>query len=190
MSRQTLTTARLLTATLLASSLVLPSLGFAQGMDRMQHKPGDQRMAPATPPAGTMPPMMPMMPMMQSMMSQMMAGHGMGSMHALMRDRTEGFLALVKTELQITDAQAAPWNAFADAVRAGAKKLREEGKMAPMADSTWPDKIAAHEKSLSAHLDMVRSVRAPASALYAVLTAEQKKTADALMAGGGMGMHR
>lgn len=174
MKRQTLTSTALLTAALSAASLALPSPGFAQGTDHGQHRHSDQRTAPATPPAGMMP--------------HMTAGHGMG-MHALMRDRTEGFLALVKTELRITDAQAVPWNAFADAVRAGAKRLREEAKMPPMAHGSWPDKIAAHEKSLSIHLDLVRSVKGPASALYATLTAEQKKTADALMSGGGMGMH-
>src|SRR5450756_682875 len=81
-------------------------------------------------------PMMGMMNDMRNMMSSMsmmntmgmmqtmgMMGPGMGGMATI--DRVEGRIAFLRTELKITDAQAGAWSAFADALRANAKKLAE-----------------------------------------------------------------
>ncbi|MFI5002125.1 MAG: Spy/CpxP family protein refolding chaperone [Reyranellales bacterium] len=181
------TIAGLITATMLAAPLALAPAAFAQtpAPDHSQHHPDGQQTTPGMSPGdrGGM--------MMMPMMSQMMAGHNaMGDFPSLMRERTDGFLALVKTELKITDAQTAPWNGFADALRTAMSKLRD-GAPKPsmmgssmMGSSNWPERLAAHEKALAAQLDAIRTVQAPASALYAALTAEQKKTADALLSGG------
>ena len=37
----------------------------------------------------------------------------------------EGRIAFLKTELKITDAQISQWNAFADALRANARRMSE-----------------------------------------------------------------
>jgi len=136
----------------------------------------------------------------------MMAEHA----NMMMLHHTEGYLALLKTELQITDAQGAPWMAYADAVRSVAKKAREAmpgmtpaagspakppmAGMAPAAGSpakspmaamptTWPDKLAAYEKTLTGQLDALKTMRPAVTALYAVLTPDQRKKADELGAG-------
>jgi hypothetical protein len=81
---------------------------------------------PAPPPAAQG--MMGAMPMMNTMSGMpmmhmgMMMGPGSG-MSTI--DHIEGRIAFLRAELKITDAQMSAWNAFADALRANAKKLGE-----------------------------------------------------------------
>lgn len=63
-------------------------------------------------------------PMRGPMMNQGMMGRGMMMDRGMMpmmgmnpAEHIEGRLAFLKTELKITDAQMAQWNAFADALR-------------------------------------------------------------------------
>jgi hypothetical protein len=133
-------------------------------------------------------------PIMGGMMSKMMAEHS----NMMMFHHTEGYLAFLKAELQITDAQSTPWTAYADAVRGVAKKAHEAMPgmaAAPVApampampmmavmSASWPDKLAANEKALTEQLDALKSMRPVVTALYAVLTPDQKKKADELGAG-------
>ena len=64
---------------------------------------------------------MSMMNMMETMRSMRMMGSGSAGMGTI--DHVEGRIAFLRAELKITDAQAAGWNNFADALRANAKKL-------------------------------------------------------------------
>lgn len=165
-----------------------------------------------TTPPGSVPPtamqgMQPKMnPMMAGMMSKMMSEHG----NMMMLKHTEGYLAFLKTELQITDAQSAAWTGYADAARNVAKKAREampampamaamptpataSGATAmppmPAMQVSWPDKLAASEKASTAQLDALKTMRPVVTSLYGVLTPEQKKKADELMPNpAGMGM--
>ena len=116
---------------------------------------------------------MPMMGMMQMMMGQnSMAGH------------VEGRIAFLKAELKITDAQMPLWNAVADAIRAAPKDMSGMPCMAMMQSSgTLPEKLAAREKAMTAHLEGIRKLKAAVEPLYAALSADQKKTADQLMIG-------
>lgn len=123
---------------------------------------------------------MPMMGMMG-----MMGGRMMGMMEA----RSEGWLAFLKTELKITDAQSAPWNAFADAVRANAKGMKDmRASMMSQGEKSeaLPDRLALHEKMLSTRLDAVRRLKSVALPLYASFNDEQKKTADEILSPMGM----
>jgi LTXXQ motif family protein len=134
--------------------------------------------------------------------------HG-GGMAGMMRhmlcgvtEHVEGRLAYLKAELKLTDAQQAAWNTFADAYRATTQKT---AKVCAEMDAAGPDHsmhkgVLGHltmmEHHMSAHLDSVRGLKAAIEPLFAVLTEEQKKTADHVMAhimgvgmsmGGGMG---
>jgi hypothetical protein len=145
-----------------------PAASMPGGMPGMMQMGGDRGM-----PYGPMP----MMGMMGGRMMEMMESHA------------EGRLAFLKTELKITDAQSAPWNAFAEAVRANAKGMQE--MHAAMMDqrtqsAALPDRLGLHEKMLSAHLDAARRLSAAVGPLYAAFTDEQKKTADELMMPMGM----
>ena len=69
------------------------------------------------------------------MRAAMMGEYGMPEMGP-MRPRAgmaglrhiEGQIAFYKAELHVTDAQTTQWNAFADALRSGAKRLQETYK--------------------------------------------------------------
>ena len=142
-------------------------------------------------------------------MGGMMGGMEHGGMAGMMRhmlcgvtEHVEGRLAYLKAELKLTDAQQAAWNTFADAYRATTQKT---AKVCAEMDAAGPDHsmhkgVLGHltmmEHHMSAHLDSVRGLKAAIEPLFAVLTEDQKKTADHVMAhimgigmsmGGGMG---
>lgn len=152
-------------------------------------------------------PMMGMMNDMKNMMSGMsmmnmmgmtptmgMTGCGMGGMATI--DRVEGRVAFLRTELKITDAQAGAWNAFADALRANAKKLGEvPASMMPKPSdaqpqgSTLADRLELQERWLLARLEGTREIKAAFAKLSETLSDDQKKTADELLGPHiGMGM--
>lgn len=137
-------------------------------------------MTPGMPAAGTMP-----------MMAQMGQG-GMMGMMMRMGDHVEGRIAFLRAELRITEAQVPLWNAFAEALRANARKMGEMQQAmmgqaaAPM---TLPQRIAQHETMVTAHLEAFRAMRTAVQPLYAALSDDQKRIADTLIHGPmGMGM--
>jgi len=131
-------------------------------------------------PSGQMPPQMP-----GSMMMRMMS----------MADHVEGRIAFLKTELKITDPQMPQWNAFADALRANARRMGEMQKTMMQsgmldqggASMSAPDRLDRMERMMTAMLDAVKATNSALAPLYAILTDEQKKTADQLIHG-PMGM--
>jgi hypothetical protein len=168
--------------------------------------PGQMQTAPATPApqGGKMPGMegQSMQPGMMGgdmgrMMTMMMSGD-MGRMMEMMRGRmaaqtamrslqhVEGQLAYYRTELGITDAQQPQWNAFADAVRASAQKLRQTYGQAMQQEAgqsaTVPAQLERQIATLSVLLETTQAVAAAAKPLYAALSDEQKRTADELLA--------
>lgn len=113
-----------------------------------------------------------------------------------MLDRIDGRLAFIKTELGIRDDQATQWDKFAQTVRANAenhngltRSMRDE-----MADNDYlakplPERLAEHEHFMQARLEQIKEVRAAVDAMYAMLDATQKKSAnDIMMPAMGMGM--
>lgn len=125
-------------------------------------------------------------------MGQGMAGPDMmsGGMMPMMMSsgavHTEGKLAFIKAELKITDAQMPQWNAFAEAVRANATAMAEVHRsMASRkgAGGTLPERLAAEDKVLSAHLAAFKKVQESLIKLYDVLGPEQKKAADGIVLG-------
>ena len=130
---------------------------------------------------GDMAQMMTMMQMMQSGMMPM----GMGPRGG--RDpfqHIEGQIAFYKAELKITDAQAPQWNAFADAMRGNAANLRQTMMQARESQATIsaPEQMERRIATLDAMRDAMQAMLAAAKPLYAVLSDDQKKTADELMA--------
>jgi|SRR6185295_14768683 len=102
----------------------------------------------------------------------------------MMLERIEGRLAFMKAELKITDAQTAPWNAFADAVRAAAKQHNERMKAILAGDDRskpLPDRLDAQEQFLGARLEQIKLIKASLKGVYAVLSDDQKKEADEMI---------
>lgn len=158
---------------------------------------------PGTPAQGGQPGMMMNMDQMRSMMGGMMGQQDRQSgIMSMMRqmigqqgamglpfEHAEGRIAFLRAELKITEAQAPQWNAFADTLRANARthQAAYEQMTRGGAPSAWPDRLSLMQKALTARLDAVKALEAAARPLYAVLTDEQRKLADQLLAG-PMGM--
>ena len=127
---------------------------------------------------------------MMDMMRPMMSAGGMG----LPFEHVEGRIAYLKAELAITDAQSAPWAAFADAMRADAATMRtmheemtKRGMMKGATPLALPERLVAQRKMMSEHTAMLDRLEAGAKPLYAVLSAEQRKVMDQAVPG-PMGM--
>ena len=120
------------------------------------------------------------------MMGQGMQGMGHGMMHS--GPMMEGRLAYIKADLEITEAQAAVWAAYADAVRA--RHAGMEGMHADMMKAkeggSALERMDAHIKTMESMVESLKALKPATEALYAVLTDEQKKKADQLLGGCGM----
>ena len=136
-------------------------------------------------------PMMNMMAMMRMMRMMEMMGPGMTAI-----DRIEGRIAFLRAELNITEAQASAWNAFADAMRTNAKKLAEvRASMMARPDAaqqqalTMSERLDQQERWLVARLEGPRALKSAVTNLYGTLSEDQKKIANELLAPQmGMGM--
>ena len=120
----------------------------------------------------------------------MMRGGSQGGMGRMMgmAQHVEGRIAFLRTELKITDDQSPQWNAFAEALRGNARRMTEmHGMMGQGASPSAPERLDRMEKMMAGMLEAVRSTKAALTPLYAVLSDEQKKTADTLLQG-PMGM--
>ena len=101
-------------------------------------------------------------------------------------EQTEHRLALMEMDLHLTTQQKEPWQVFANKVRAYASDLSREHARAgiPPSDST-PISGLQHIDLITdgarIRLNELEDIRTTASALYATLSPEQKKTADARM---------
>ena len=172
---------------LVVAVALIAASAFGQQPEHEQHHPGETppaaRMQGPGMPGGTMAGAGGGMPM-SGMMRMMMGQDGMGGM-SMMAGHVEGRLAFLKTELKITDAQLPLWNGVADAIRASAKSVSEMSgpMMGGMHTGTLPEKLAAREKMMTAHLEALRKFKAAVDPLYGALSDEQKKTADELLIG-------
>jgi hypothetical protein len=117
-------------------------------------------------------------------------GHGRSGMMA--PERIEGRLAFLKTELQITDAQAPQWNAVADLLRERAKAAqtrraahRERHHQHAAGQKREPrpltERLGRVEKMMEQRLVEMRRFKATVEPLYAVMSESQRKTADQLL---------
>jgi hypothetical protein len=207
MKASMIATALMLAATTAVTSAQAPTVSDPH------HPPQSATPAPAPAQPPTTQPGMGMMgdmPMMNMMgrMRDMMGGIPMMNMIAMMRmmemmgpgiaatDRIEGRIAFLRAELNITEAQVSAWNAFADAMRTNAKKLREvRASMMPQPDTgqqqatTMAEHLGLQERWLLARLEGNRALKSAVTNLYGTLSEDQKKTANELLAPQmGMGM--
>jgi hypothetical protein len=112
-------------------------------------------------------------------------------------ERVDGRLAYMKTELKITSEQTAAWDAFAAVVRTSVeahndmmRSTAKEFDDGAMFDKPLPERLASQIARMEARLSQIKSVKAAADGLYAVLTDEQKAAADDVvlpLTGLGMG---
>jgi hypothetical protein len=179
---------RLLAAATVAFLVATASAGLAQTQPDPHHADQNQAGAAdnAVPPAPGMP-MMDMQAMMKMM--NMMGGSGSCMDTMGMANRVEGHIAFLRAELKITEAQAKQWDAFADALRSNAKRMKDSAgaKMMDGGDKGFLSQLETQEKMLTTRLDSVKSLRAALAPLSETLSEEQRKTAEELL-GPHMGM--
>jgi hypothetical protein len=107
----------------------------------------------------------------------------------------EGRLAFLKTELKITDAQTAQWNAFADVLRQHDKSRRERFEQMRGTrgqETTALERLERRERASEAQAQELKQSVAAFRPLYQALSDEQKKSADDLFGrphGHGMRWH-
>lgn len=115
-----------------------------------------------------------------------MMGKGGGTMHS--RPMMEAHLAYIKTDLEITEAQTAAWDAYADAVRARHTTMESmHADMMKAKDGNALERMDARIEATEAKLESLKVLKPATEALYAVLTDAQKEKADKVL-GGGCGM--
>lgn len=158
------------------------SVAFAQPMQQMPMGQGMMGMMGC--------PMMGMMGQdgMQGMMGMpAMMGRGMMMSPAAMGPQVEGRLAYLKAELGITEAQAAAWKQYEDAVRSrtSAMQVTRQEMMKAMQGGTLADRMKARISMMEGMLATMKAQSAGLESLYKMLTDDQKKKADQLL---GMGM--
>lgn len=118
--------------------------------------------------------------MMDSPMGMGMMGHGIKRNYKAL---TEGRLAYIKAELDITEAQKTAWEEYANTIRARSTTLQE---MRPklkkgMQSGTPVERIDTRIKSLEARLEALKAVKVPLENLYSAFNDAQKKKADTLL---------
>lgn len=166
------------------------------------HPPGGSSPSPQSdaptpapqPPAAAPSPESPQGMMGPGMMGPGMMGPGMmgganpmGMMGQMMAPaRIEGRIAFLRTELGITAAQQALWDAFADALRANARGMAGmmsamQAQMMSGQGPALPQRLDAHERMLAGRLEALRKVKAALDPLYAALDDAQKRAADQLL---------
>jgi hypothetical protein len=111
------------------------------------------------------------MSMMDSGMGQMMgaAKSGQGGTAMTPFAHTAGRIAFIKPELAVTDAQTPQWNAFADALRAGSKAMRETMANMAMAQPEKPwaaaDRTGAMVQMMTTRLESMKAIASAEKAL-------------------------
>ena len=113
------------------------------------------------------------------------SGMGMG----MSAEHVESRIAHMKIELKLTSSQMPQWAAFADTLRADASAMKSmhDTMMKGGMPMTTPERMAAHRKMMTERMAMMDRSDASTSALYAVLSDDQRKVFDKLMSG-RMGM--
>lgn len=126
------------------------------------------------------------MPMMKMADGMDMPMDCMASGKMQMTADVEGRIASLRTELKITGAQVDAWNAFADVLRANAGRAGpvHAAMMSRPADGapvSLERRLDLHEQALTTSLTNLRALKPVLVRLYAVLSTEQKTTADRLL---------
>jgi len=144
-------------------------------------------LTPTTPSSAQQPGMgMDGMPMGRGMMRMMGDCPMMGMMiGADTSTFAEGRIAFLKAELGITDAQTAPWEVYAGALKKNLQAIQAMRQtMMKVAEAKTPtERLEAHIAAMDGRLASLKEVKPSLAALYAALGAEQKKKADQILTG-------
>jgi hypothetical protein len=112
-------------------------------------------------------------------------------------ERIDARLAYAKAALKITPAQEAPWNALATVLRRHATAMDQQVTQRRAANRDQPasaiERLTRRQTMMAEAASRMSEVLEAAKPLYATLSDDQKKEADALLSRGGQhggGHHR
>ena len=103
--------------------------------------------------------------------------------HAQRRaDSVERRISDLHTQLKITDQQSRQWDAFAQVMRDNAKNTGQafHERSQKLSAMSAPDAMKSYADLTQTHADNMKKLSSSFSDLYAVLSDEQKQTADTL----------
>jgi hypothetical protein len=101
----------------------------------------------------------------------------------------DGWLAFLRAELKITEAQGGIWGDFVDSIHANAARMGDSHASMSHQDAASPDlphRLFAQEQMMAGRLTAMRRMREAIEPLYVVLSDTQKKIADELLDPHGM----
>lgn len=98
----------------------------------------------------------------------------------------EGQLAYVKAELGVTDAEAAAWDGYANAVKARATAMQDIHKTMwkAMQSGSAIERLDNRTQAMQSMVDSMKAIKPALETLYNGLSAEQKQKADLLLGSG------
>jgi len=116
-----------------------------------------------------------------------MMGRGCPMMGGDMPMYREGRIAFLKAELEVTEAQAKVWDAYADALKKNMQSMQDMHKtmMAARTGKTPVERLDARITAMEGRLQALKEIKPALVALYDALSDEQKKKADQLLTGMG-----
>ena len=99
----------------------------------------------------------------------------------------EGRIAFLKAELGITDSQKTVFDAYAAALKDNLESMRgmRQAMMGAMSGKTPVERLDAHLGMMENRLAALKEVKPKLEALYAALSDDQKKKANAVLTGMG-----
>lgn len=120
-----------------------------------------------------------------------MGGMGMGGMAGMggmmMPVPVEQRLMHIQAQLGITEAQAAKWNGYANAMPAHAQAhMAHHAEMMKGMAATPPERLDAHIKGMEAMALSLKAVKPALDELYGALNEQQKQLANMLLGPGCM----
>jgi hypothetical protein len=110
-------------------------------------------------------------------------GRGMMGDQPRMGALISGRLAYLKAELEITDAQTAAWDAYAEAIDMRIESMQgmHSSMIAALEEGTAIERMDARIAGMEAMLEAMKALRPATESLYATLDDAQKQKADQLI---------
>lgn len=99
----------------------------------------------------------------------------------------DGRIAFLKAELNITDAQKTPWDAYVEALKSNLQSMQGmwQSMRVVFEGDTPVERLDAHITTMESRVSALKAVKPALSNLYAALNADQKKKANELLTGVG-----
>ena len=114
-------------------------------------------------------------------------GYGPGAAGAGPVERMDARLGFLKNELKITSDQESAWEAYATQTKTQVETMVAFHAQGPSTAESAAERIEQHASRMKLHAEQMQATSAAVKELFAVLTPEQKATADRYFGGTRLG---